>query len=38
MPERVRNEVRVEVDVADRHLRIVEFRAPWRAAMGAEWT
>ena len=38
VPERVRDEVRVEVDVADRHLTIVECRPPWRADMGAEWT
>ena len=34
MPEHVRDEVRIEVDVAERHLTIVE----WRADMGAEWT
>ena len=38
MPERVRDEVRVEVDVAARHLTIVECRPPWRADVGAEWT
>ena len=38
VPEHVRDEVRIEVDVAERHLRIVECRAPWRADMGAEWT
>ena len=38
VPEHVRDEVRVEVDVAERHLTIVECRAPWRADMGAEWT
>ena len=38
VPERVRDEVRVEVDVAERHLTIVECRPPWRADMGAEWT
>lgn len=38
VPERVRDEVRVEVDVADRHLTIVECRPSWRADMGAEWT
>jgi hypothetical protein len=30
--------VRVEVDVADRHLTIVECRPPWRADFGPEWT
>ncbi|GFG76621.1 hypothetical protein MBOT_39860 [Mycobacterium botniense] len=38
MPAHVRDEVRVEVDVSDRHLTIVECRAPWRADAGAEWT
>jgi hypothetical protein len=38
VPEHVRDEVRIEVDVAERHLTIVECRAPWRADMGAEWT
>ena len=37
VPERVRDEVRVEVDIADRHLTIVECRPPWRADVGAEW-
>lgn len=37
VPERFRDEVRVEVDVADRHLTIVECRLPWRADMGAQW-
>lgn len=36
--ERVRDEVGVEGDVADRHLAIVECRTPWRADMGSEWT
>jgi hypothetical protein len=38
VPERVRDEVRVEADVAERHLTIVECRAPWRADFGPEWT
>jgi hypothetical protein len=38
VPERVRDEVRVEVDVAARHLTVVECRPPWRADMGVEWT
>jgi hypothetical protein len=37
VPERVRNEVRVEVDVAERHLTIVECRAPWRQVGDSEW-
>ncbi len=38
VPEQVRDQVRVEVDVADRHLTIVECRPPWRADLGTEWT
>jgi Protein of unknown function (DUF3024) len=38
VPERVRDEVRVEVDVAERHVTIVECRPPWRADLGAGWT
>lgn len=38
VPEPVRDQVRVEVDVADRRLTIVECRAPWRADLGPEWT
>jgi hypothetical protein len=38
VPEHVRDEVRVEADVAERHLTIVECRPSWRPDMGAEWT
>lgn len=38
VPGHVRDEVRVEVDVADRHLTIVECRPPWRPDCGPEWT
>lgn len=38
VPEQVRNQVRVEVDVAERHLTVVECRPPWRAGLGSEWT
>lgn len=38
MPERVRHEVRIEVDIAERHLTIVECRPPWRTDMGENWT
>ena len=38
VPEQVRNEVRVEVDVAERHLTIVECRPPGRAGAGSDWT
>ena len=36
-PDQVRDQVRVEVDVAERHLTIVECRPPWRADVGPEW-
>lgn len=38
MPEHARHQVRVECEVADRHLTIVERRAPFRADIGPEWT
>jgi hypothetical protein len=38
VPERARDQLRVECDVAARHLTIVECRAPWRADLGPDWT
>jgi chorismate mutase len=38
IPERVRDQIRVECDVAPRHLTIVECRPPWKPDAGAEWT
>jgi hypothetical protein len=38
VPEHVRSEVRVELDVAERHLTIVECRPPWQPHSGSEWT
>ena len=38
VPEHVLDQVRVEADVADRHVTIVECRAPWRSDLGLEWT
>ena len=38
VPEQVRDQVRVEVDVAERHVTIVECRLPCRADLGAKWT
>jgi len=38
VPEHVRDQVRVEADVAARHLTIVECRPPWREDVGPEWT
>jgi hypothetical protein len=37
VPERVRNEVRVELDVAERHLTTVECRVPWWQGSDSEW-
>jgi hypothetical protein len=37
VPAHVRDKVRVELDVADRHLTIVECRPPWPATAGQEW-
>jgi len=38
VPEGVRDRIRVEVDVADRQMTIVECHPPWRDDMGPEWT
>ena len=38
VPEHVRDEVRVEVDLGDRHLTIVECRPPWQAGDVSPWT
>jgi hypothetical protein len=38
VPAQARDQIRVEVDVAERHVTIVERRPPWRADMGAVWT
>ncbi len=38
VPERARHQVRVQCQVAPRHLTIVERRAPWREDLGPEWT
>lgn len=38
VPERARHQVRVECDVAQRHLTIIERRVPWRGEDGSEWT
>ena len=37
-PAHVGDQLRVEADVAERHLTIVECRPPWRADVGPEWT
>jgi hypothetical protein len=38
VPEHARHQVRVECQVAPRHLTIVERRAPWRDDYGPGWT
>jgi hypothetical protein len=38
VPEHARHQVRVEYQVAARHLTVVERRAPWGEALGTEWT
>ena len=38
VPEHARHQVRVECEVAPRHLTIIERRAPWREDFGPEWT
>jgi hypothetical protein len=38
VPDHVRSQLKVEYDVAPRHLTIVECRPPWREDPGAEWT
>ena len=38
VPEHIRNEIRVECDIAPRHLTICECRPPWREDSGPDWT
>jgi hypothetical protein len=38
VPVAMRDQVTVEVDVAPRHLTILECRPPWRDDAGQEWT
>ncbi|KAF0957432.1 DUF3024 domain-containing protein [Rhodococcus sp. T7] len=38
VPEHARHEVRLECEIAARHLTIVERRAPWCDDVGTEWT
>jgi len=38
VPEHIRSEIRVECDVAARHLTICECRPPWREDVGPDWT
>lgn len=38
VPVDAQHQVRVECDIADRHLSIVERRALWQPKLGEEWT
>ncbi|MGZ4528531.1 MAG: DUF3024 domain-containing protein [Mycobacterium sp.] len=38
VPEHMRGEIRVECDVAPRHLTICECRPPWLEDFGPDWT
>lgn len=38
VPDHALHQVRVEFEIAARHLTIVERRAPWREGLGPEWT
>lgn len=38
VPEQYRHEIRVECDIAPRHVTICECRPPWREDFGPEWT
>lgn len=38
VPDHVRDQVRIECDVAPRHITIVECRPPWGEDVGPEWT
>jgi DUF3024 family protein len=38
VPEHARHQVRIECDVAPRHVTVVERRAPWREDLGPDWT
>jgi Protein of unknown function (DUF3024) len=38
VPEHALHQVRVECEVAARHLTLVEWRAPWREDFGPQWS
>jgi hypothetical protein len=38
VPERVRDQIRIDCEVTPRHITIVERRPPWNEGMGPEWT
>ena len=37
-PEHVRDEIRLEVDITDRTVTILECRPPWQPQYGPDWT
>jgi hypothetical protein len=37
VPDEARHEVRVDCDIAARHLTITEHRPPWREDLGPDW-
>jgi hypothetical protein len=38
MPFEARDKVRYELDVAPRHLTVLECRPPWREGLGPDWS
>jgi hypothetical protein len=38
VPAHARDQIRMECDIAPRHLTILECRPPWREDFGPEWT
>jgi hypothetical protein len=38
VPDAARHEVRIECEVSDRDLTIVECRSPWAPEVGSDWT
>lgn len=38
LSERAQGQIVYELDVADRHVTVLECRPPWRADLGPEWT
>ena len=38
VPPHARDQVRIEAEVSDRSVAVVEWRAPWREDFGPEWT
>lgn len=38
VPENTRDQLRIECDLAQRHLTIVERRPPWHENLGPDWT